>query len=467
MALKCTPYLIQTATGGRVRVQTCVDVGRSNSPYIADKNGNVLYTWDVSNKTWMGIEASSAFINKDGFSTTETYGSILTQNNKTFTDNTIKIINDQLKGSPASAETYRNSGAFRPWNQWVSSISPNPPPAPLESGTGTAPAPASGQNPEETPSPPVNPEESTPFDPGNKITLPDSLTVSKGRLSYPKKIKDEQDKVYFQAVKIKSGKPRGSGDVGSLKFGFGEPEYEPINDGPVVMAIQTGISDQNTVEWNLDSLNAIDAATYNLSLSGMNTSADQIGSGIKKTIEEILKTAKSTEGPLQRYLAGLAAGVNNILPRTDNIILNPNLELLFQGPQLRPFTFQFKMTARDDKEAIDIKSIIKYFKYHMAVRKTENDLFLKAPHVFIIRYLKGNIPGHPGINLISNPTETELKKACALTNCSVDYTPLGSYMTYREGTMVSYNLSLQFQEITPVYNTDYEEEPGKSHPIGY
>ena len=41
-------------------------------------------------------------------------------------------------------------------------------------------------------------------------------------------------------------------------------------------------------------------------------------------------------------------------------------------------------------------------------------------------------------------------------------------MTYPEGTMVSYTLSLQFQELEPVYSRDYDEkEPGKSHSIGY
>jgi hypothetical protein len=31
--------------------------------------------------------------------------------------------------------------------------------------------------------------------------------------------------------------------------------------------------------------------------------------------------------------------------------LNPNMELLFQGPQLRPFNFTFRLSPRDQKEA--------------------------------------------------------------------------------------------------------------------
>ena len=91
----------------------------------------------------------------------------------------------------------------------------------------------------------------------------------------------------------------------------------------------------------------------------------------------------------------------------------------------------------------------------MAPRTTENNIFLKAPNTFLIEYkFKGSEQEHPGINKI---------KECALINCSVDYTPLGTYMTYENGAMVSYSVTLSFQELEPIYDKDYD---GK-HPIGY
>jgi len=212
------------------------------------------------------------------------------------------------------------------------------------------------------------------------------------------------------------------------------------------------------VDWGPNTVNALESALYERSLSFMDTG--DLANEIQNLAGQIMKDAKTSSERFKKFLAGQAAGVNNILARTDNVVLNPNLELLFQGPQLRPFTFQFKMSARNQPEADEIKKIIKYFKYHMAVRKETPALFLRAPHVFTIRYLKGESTIHPGINLISPTTDT---KACALTNCSVDYTPLGSYMTYEDGTMAAYTLSLQFQEITPIYDTDYTE----SQSIGY
>ena len=43
-------------------------------------------------------------------------------------------------------------------------------------------------------------------------------------------------------------------------------------------------------------------------------------------------------------------------------------------------------------------------------------------------------------------------------------------MTYEDGTMVSYTLSLQFQELTPILDTDYNDiytQEGAPMSIGY
>ena len=155
-------------------------------------------------------------------------------------------------------------------------------------------------------------------------------------------------------------------------------------------------------------------------------------------------------------MAGQAVG-SNIIGRTERAIFNPNTELLFQGPQLRAFSFNFKMTPRSSKEAESVKAIIKFFKFHMAPKTSDANLFLKAPNIFRIEYFnKGQ--KHTGINLI---------KDCALQSCTVNYTPDGTYMSYEDGAMFSYDLQLQFMELIPVYAKDYNEGDGANHPIGY
>ena len=93
----------------------------------------------------------------------------------------------------------------------------------------------------------------------------------------------------------------------------------------------------------------------------------------------------------------------------------------------------------------------------MAVQRESTGLFLKAPYVFGIQYQKGvSDQDHPSIGKI---------KDCALQSCVVDYTPLGSYMTFNDekATMVSYNISLQFQEIIPIYWDEYLDNQNDSY----
>ena len=156
-------------------------------------------------------------------------------------------------------------------------------------------------------------------------------------------------------------------------------------------------------------------------------------------------------------IAGKAAQTTNLLSRAAGAIANPNLELLFDAPALRAFDFTFQMSPRDAKEAEQVRSIINFFKQGMSVKTTSTNIFLKAPNYFEIDYVtfdnNGEMMKHPSINII---------KTCALLSCAVDYTPNNSYMTYsdQKRSMVSYSMNLQFNELDPIYESDYYEGLG-------
>lgn len=270
-------------------------------------------------------------------------------------------------------------------------------------------------------------------------------------LKYPLKMKDDQDRIMFHAHKYNSGgisRLQGPND----KTG----ELNPVNYIPieqrVYLPIQSSITDQNSVGWEPDTMNPIEVEAAKLSREFMTSPLEDLGIIVGKRLGKSVQNLKGESESVRTYLVGQAIGVNNLQSRLLGQVLNPNLELLFQGPQLRPFNFTFKLSPRSEDEAIRVKKIIKYFKQNMAVKKG-TALFLQAPNVFKIEYQHRSKEPHPGINLI---------KMCALTNCSVDYTPNGTYMTYPEGTMVSYSISLSFQELTPIYDDDYND-----HSIGF
>ena len=59
-------------------------------------------------------------------------------------------------------------------------------------------------------------------------------------------------------------------------------------------------------------------------------------------------------------------------------------------------------------------------------------------------------------------------KECAMVDFGVNYTPDGSYMTYDNSSMVSYEMAMSFQEIEPVYNNDYTDlDKDRDQSIGY
>lgn len=226
----------------------------------------------------------------------------------------------------------------------------------------------------------------------------------------------------------------------------------------VVLPIQDKIADQNSVEWEGSTLQELKRVTANLAYNLMGskeTGIDVSADAIKRILGD---SSLGTAGRL--YLVEDILSVQNLMSRATGKTLNPNLELLFKGPTLRPFTFNFKLSPRDESEGVNVKKIIRFFKQAMAPRLETGTLFLKAPYIFKIKYLmgSGNTEMHPGLNLI---------KECGLTNCTVDYTPNNSYMTYTDGTMVSYTINLTFQEIVPIYDLDYLDKEVEGHSIGY
>ena len=168
-------------------------------------------------------------------------------------------------------------------------------------------------------------------------------------------------------------------------------------------------------------------------------------------IKAVKENAGPTAGAVGNAFAAVAAGVDSeaLLARTTGMVMNPNMELLFKGPTLRPFSFKFKLSPRGQTEAENIIRIIRFFKQGSAPIRSQSNLFLKSPHIFKITYIHRGEAGelHKKLNAF---------KTCALQGFGVNYTPTGNYATYQDGTMVAYDINMSFTEITPIFNDDYD-----------
>lgn len=227
----------------------------------------------------------------------------------------------------------------------------------------------------------------------------------------------------------------------------------------IILPIPQSIQDSNGVRWGEDQLNPI--AARGLSGITQTLSAENLPGLINTAKENAFKLGKdlANEGKnLSNLFFGSqivnALGGNTsfqgLVSRTTGQVLNPNLELLFNGVTLRSFSFDFDLVPRSDKEARQVREIIRTMKQNMSAKGgTSGDyskgLFIKSPNIFQLVYSTGN-ETHSYLNRF---------KPMALKNMSVNYTGSGTYATYTNTSPVHYKLNLQFQEIDPIYAEDY------------
>ena len=265
-------------------------------------------------------------------------------------------------------------------------------------------------------------------------------------LQYPENLQiAKQDVIKFSMVKY-SPKAFNTGDSKTLSPFNERREITNKNIiGIVTLPIPGGISDTNMVAWGSDSVNVAEANFAGIANAAIGAGGGAGAEATGNKLNAVAANADAVKEAVKAHFVSAATGLQNPLSRTQGAVLNPNMELLFNGPQLRPFNFTFKLSPRSEKEAKSVRSIIRFFKQGMSPIRTESNLFLKAPHTFQIQYLHKK-EEHKFINKI---------KECALQSFTVNYTPEGNYATFTDGAMVSYEIQMQFQELEPIFNDDY------------
>lgn len=288
-----------------------------------------------------------------------------------------------------------------------------------------------------------------------------STSQGKTRELFPKNLKypldlaqQTQDYLKIDMIKYKpSGFQNRSG-------GLGPPPRPELTDRDVIgkcfLPIASGIQDTNAVTFGPENMSALQAEAALVSLTAMQDGFVAAGTQLQDVAGRVAGNSAGVKAAIQAYFAGQATGVGQqILQRGAGAVFNPNMELLFNAPTLRPFNFTYKMSARSKEEGDMIIKIIRFFKQGMAPQRTPSNLFLKTPHTFKLEYVQNNAP-HKFLNKF---------KECALQSFQVQYAPEGTYSTFSDGKMTSYQLSFTFQELEPVFNDNYENDGDQS--IGF
>jgi hypothetical protein len=236
----------------------------------------------------------------------------------------------------------------------------------------------------------------------------------------------------------------------------------------IILPIPSNIQDGNSVNFGPGSMDGLTAQAAGIALAAFkgNPDATNVAETLKNAFKSGLDlfTGNGTKDYFLRELATAAAnapfGGNltaaQLLARQTGQILNPNMELLFEGVNLRSFKFSFKMTPRSQNEAKVIRQIIYEFKKNMSPAVGDS-LYLETPKIFELSYMKGP-DAHPYLHRF---------KQCALTDMSVNYSGEGVYATYADGSPISYVMDLGFKELEPIYAGDYSSNVDKEIGVGY
>ena len=260
-----------------------------------------------------------------------------------------------------------------------------------------------------------------------------------------KEVANGQD---FLKINMMKYEPRG--DFNKESFTFSERDTDRKSIGSVILPIPGGIQDGQSCQWGGSTMTPLDMAKADIALAGVTKGiGDAVGTA-GDAAEKLAAGFGGNKKGIAAVIAGMAAGAGNLLTRTTGAITNPNMELLFGGPDLRTFSFQFTLAPRSKPEAMEVIKIIRFFKQGMSPIRTKSMLFLKSPHTFKLSYKGSDGEDHKYLNKF---------KECALGGFNVNYTPNGNYSTYEDGVMTAYQITMNFRELNPIYNDDYGSDP--------
>lgn len=280
-------------------------------------------------------------------------------------------------------------------------------------------------------------------------------------LRYPiKKLTDSDDYIKIDIYEYQPGALPSGGSFATTPGGI----RGSIKQSIILPMTESTPSNSLSAAWGEGKLGPLQSGALATAEAGIESGImglfGEAGNQIKKFTEAagtgIGQQALQSEIARKAVAAAIGQDPGSILARTGGVAFNENVELLFGGVTLRaPFSFVFTMTPRSARESATIKNIILSLKKAMAPSKgavagAAAGLFIKAPNVFKVSYKSGN-RDHPFLNRF---------KVCALLNLDVDFTPDGTYATYRDATPIHTRLSLTFQELTPIYREEYDRDEG-------
>ena len=185
-----------------------------------------------------------------------------------------------------------------------------------------------------------------------------------------------------------------------------------------------------------------------ISLTEMNSK--EVMGQVKGGLRDMVKKAKAGGEGIGKqiateFIAGqLTMSGNAILQQQQGQIYNPNVEMIYQGPQFRSFGFSFNMIPKSARDAAIIDAIILAFKTESAPQLAGNGGMYKIPKVWLVSYM-GAAQAHMN----------RFKPAALVSISITDNDGYNYYAAHEDGAPVQTTLSLNFKEVDMVLKDDH------------
>lgn len=272
-------------------------------------------------------------------------------------------------------------------------------------------------------------------------------------LKYPRELNTSNlDYIVFNSYEYRPNKAQ----VGKFKGNTGNAPsvgdtiqlFMPTSTPAVSNANGWG-EDRSVGELGMLKRNAsIGAADVVNSIGTANASLGNFIDGFKSQFEA---AAKGGGSAAKQFGINAIAGMTNrsgnaLLALSRGEIYNPNIELLYNGPELRSFGFDYIFIPKSAEEAVIVNKIIKEFKKRSSPEISGGGTY-KIPPIWQATYMS---------NGSKNKNMNAFKRAALVSvsvqaNASLDY-----HMSFSDGMPIATNLSLQFMEVDVITKEDHE-----------
>lgn len=202
----------------------------------------------------------------------------------------------------------------------------------------------------------------------------------------------------------------------------------------------------DAISMGIDQLDKVDITSFE---KGRETGRSVADAATTFFSENVGKTgAAARQGAVGFVASKMGMTPNQLLVAAGKTeVYNPNVELLYDGPKLRGFNFNFTFVPKSPLEATRVNEIIMEFKKWSAPGDTGNGMF-KIPHVWRVSYESNGKP---------NPFMNKFKKA-ALQGVSVQNNQgMNMHMSFDDGMPVITTIGLNFTEVDIITREDHEK----------